>query len=143
MNLFLLTKWYSIMDEAYCNFVDLFMTSFTSYPEPEEILQFRSCSGLFPNPLASTPQRPVVFIVCRNEHYFTVCFDYGSNHAWVIGQHIHPQTPAALHDNVTWDGWDGLMYWWRIAALFGWPVSQLSPKVTSYDFQQVCSSHHS
>ncbi|KAG8217040.1 hypothetical protein J3R82DRAFT_7369 [Butyriboletus roseoflavus] len=136
MNLFLLTEWYRSMEDSYCYFVDLFMTSVSLYPEPEEIQQFRSHSGLFLNPQTRPPQKPVVFIICRHQHYFTVCFDYELNHAWTFGRRIDPPTPGSLQINIGWDEWSGLMYWRRVAALFGWSLSEINPMVTAYDFKQ-------
>lgn len=137
MNLFLLNEWYRMMEDTYCNFLDLFMMLSFSYPEPEEILRFRSDSGLFSSPQAQPPQKPVVFIICQHQHYFTTCFDYQLNHAWVFGRNINPQTPGVLHTNAGWEEWHGAMYWRKVAALFGWPVSKFNPVVTTYDFQQV------
>ena len=138
INLFLLTEWYRILNDTYCHFVDLFMTASFIHPEPEEIAQFRSYSGLFSAGNAKTPPplKPVVFIICRHQHYFTVFFDYKSNHVWVFGRNPNP-TSAGLHINVRWDDWNGLMYWRRVAALFGWPVSDVDPMVNVYDLKQV------
>ncbi|KAH7889117.1 hypothetical protein F5I97DRAFT_1923652 [Phlebopus sp. FC_14] len=38
--------------------------------------------------------------------------------------------------NVGWDEWSGLSYWRRIAALFGWSVSEVDPTVNAYNFKQ-------
>lgn len=136
INLFLLTAWYRSRENTYCHFVDLFMVASFLPPEPEEIARFRSYSGLFSNPWAQPPLKPVVFIVCRHQHYFTVCFDYETNHAWVFGRNPFPPA-AGLHTNIGWGEWNGLMYWRRVAALFGWPVSDINPTVHAYDFKQV------
>ncbi|KAF8129371.1 hypothetical protein EV363DRAFT_1169043 [Boletus edulis] len=111
------------------------MTASFLPPETEEITQFRTYSGLFSDPLSPPPPKPVVFIICRHNHYFTVCFDYQTNHAWTFGQDPNPTT-AGLHTNVGWDGWNGLMYWRRVSALFGWPISDVNPRVDVYDFKQ-------
>ena len=136
MNLFLLTKWYRTKMDTYCYFVDLFMTVSFLPPDPEEIAQFQSYSGLLSNPRVPPPLKPVVFIICRHQHYFTICFDYQSNHAWVFGRNPKPLT-VGLGINVGWNKWNGLMYWRRVAALFGWPVSDVNPTVNTYDFEQV------
>lgn len=136
MNLFLLTAWFKTINHTYCHFVDLFMTSTSLPPEPEEIAQFRVSSGLYSNPQVSPPQKPVVFIICRHQHYFTVCFDYQLNHAWVFGRSLDP-SKAGLHPNAGWNEWDGLMYWRRVVKLFGWPVSSVNPRVNEYNFEQV------
>ena len=136
MNLFLLTEQHMTMKDSYCHFVDLFMTASASPPDPEEIAQFRSRSGFFSDPLVPPPHKPVVFILCRHQHYFTVCFDYQSNHAWIFGQNPNPPT-AGLYTNVKWDEWHGKMYWRRISALFGWQISKVDPILSAYDFKQV------
>ncbi|KAI9457356.1 hypothetical protein HD554DRAFT_2177716 [Boletus coccyginus] len=136
MNLFLLTESYKAINAACCYFVDLFMTASFLPPEPEEIAQFRSYSCLFSDMHSLPPRKPVVFIVCRHQHYFTVCFDYQLNHAWVFGRNPH-SSMGSLHTHAEWDEWNGLFYWKRVAALFGWPVSEVNPGVNAYDFKQV------
>jgi hypothetical protein len=137
MNLFLLLKWYQCREESPCYFVDLFSSSDDRPPTPEEVEQFWSLN-LWKDP-GSEPlvKKPVVFSICRSNHYFTVYFDYLAEEAWVFGRDYSIQKPR-WERNASWTDWSGALYWNKIAGLFRWSVMSESPtSITTFDFPQV------
>lgn len=141
MNFYLLLEWYENRSSSPCYFVDLFTIGDSRPADPSEIQRFRKL-GLFISDSSRAPMKPVVLIICRNHHFFTLWFDYFKNEAWVLGRKITVRRPKLTYGS-SWDEWKGHLYWEKIAQLFNWSWSiKTNPvQVNTYDFPQVNSLH--
>jgi hypothetical protein len=138
MSLYLLTEWYQFKETSSCYFLDFSQTVGSKNVDPEDISCLRELH-LMEGADVELVQKPVVFLVCWSDHYFTVCFNYAENKAWVFGQSLE-------FDHVVWQSgprscdwlqWQGPQYWHKIARLFGWVPSTALPEILSCHFQQV------
>lgn len=141
MNLYLLVEWYKRKVNHLCYFIDLFSTVSSSPPVDEDIERFWS-HHLHREPERLLPKKPVVFIVLRSNHYFTVCFDYVEGSAWVFGKSINVQKEIHLKGPLScgWFGWDGSKYWTKVTRMFRWSPVPVPTLVNTINFPQVEST---
>jgi len=123
MNFYLLLEWHKCMRGSPCYFVDLFTISGHKCDfEPEEIVRFKNHKIFGEDDCEPMKMKPVVFVVLRGNHYFTVCFDYERDEAWVFGRMLGVDS-VSWKSGYRWGDWDGDLYWKKVAQLFGWRVS--------------------
>ncbi|KAN0101312.1 hypothetical protein V8E55_001296 [Tylopilus felleus] len=129
LNFFLLSLWYSVSGQTRVRYVDFFSAMLSissgihSLPDVQEIQLFQQ-RHMFDS-LPADPSVPVAFVVLSSGHFFVVVFDYQENLALVLGRRISgnvSEDPDPYYDDRRddWNGWNGPLYWMRIAALHGY-----------------------
>jgi hypothetical protein len=136
INLYLLAEWYKCQETCLSYYIDMLNLS-EVLPEEAEIHQFWSLH-LLKEAGDTLEHKPVVFILRRNNHYFTVCFEFQRNTAWVFGKWWKaPQLVWTMRGQFcNWNDW-GPRYWEKVARLFRFMVSSTPVKVVTCDFPQV------
>jgi hypothetical protein len=137
INLYLLDEWYSAKNVSPCYFLDLFATTNSQPPKPEDIDHYLT-HKLFQNPDEPPPVKPVVLLLSHNEIWFTVCFDYQTHRAYVFGSDPSVTVSGWSVGTTSWDPWVGRLYWIKVSKFFSSIQDhQMTVTIFNYHFAHV------